>query len=258
MSKAIVDMDLLKRVHSESEMWLSEFGEPSNGGYTAAFVDLEQVIAQPAEAEGVEIIGYVNPENIERMRKGELCGYMIEDKEDERRSCAVITLESHVAALSVERIRADVAAADANDAERALATVTAERARLLHSQQVLMQSRNAHRDERDKLRAAISDPEAVHVNMKRGTIAKPSLRSMIDLYGEVVNGEDAQLLEIARLRAEVEALRPDAELYRRLRDLPDDQVGTAGVPCVAVPRGPFSGTYVSGAELDAAMAAKEA
>lgn len=56
------------------------------------------------------------------------------------------------------------------------------------------------------------------------------------------------------LRAEVEALRKDAELYRRLRDLPDDQVGAPGVPCVAVPRGPFSGTYVSGEELDAAMA----
>lgn len=72
--------------------------------------------------------------------------------------------------------------------------------------------------DRTKLCAAISDPEAVFVNMKRGTIAKPSLRSMIDLYGEVVNGDEAQLLEIARLRAEVEALRPDADRYLWLRD----------------------------------------
>jgi len=36
----------------------------------------------------------------------------------------------HIAALSAERTRADVAAADANDAERALAAVTAERDRL--------------------------------------------------------------------------------------------------------------------------------
>lgn len=60
------------------------------------------------------------------------------------------------------------------------------------------------KQERDQLRAALSDPEAVFVNMKRGTIAKPSLRSMIDLYGEVVNGDEAQLLEIAKLREEVD------------------------------------------------------
>lgn len=71
--------------------------------------------------------------------------------------------------------------------------------------------------ERDKLRAAISDAEAVFVNMKRGTIAKPSLRSMIDLYGEVVNGDEAQLLEIGKLRAQVETLRHLAgELYQVL------------------------------------------
>jgi hypothetical protein len=57
------------------------------------------------------------------------------------------------------------------------------------------------------LKAAISTPEAVFINMKAGTIPKPSLRSMVDLYGEVINGEDAQLLEIARLRAEIEDLR---------------------------------------------------
>lgn len=65
--------------------------------------------------------------------------------------------------------------------------------------------------ERDALRAAISDPESVFVNMKRGTIAKPSMRSMIDLYGEVVNGDEAQLLEIAKLRAEVERLNLHVE-----------------------------------------------
>ncbi|WP_443190964.1 hypothetical protein [Pseudomonas indica] len=61
--------------------------------------------------------------------------------------------------------------------------------------------------ERDQLRAAINDPEIVFINMKAGTIARPTLRSMIDLYGEVVNGDEAQLLEIARLRADVEAMR---------------------------------------------------
>ncbi|MDH0639074.1 hypothetical protein N5D52_19240 [Pseudomonas sp. GD03860] len=62
-------------------------------------------------------------------------------------------------------------------------------------------------NQRDQLKAAISSPDAVYLNMKSGAITKPTLRSMVDLYGEVVNGEDAQLLEIARLRAENEALR---------------------------------------------------
>lgn len=65
--------------------------------------------------------------------------------------------------------------------------------------------------ERDQLRAAISDPESVFVNMKRGTIAKPGLRSMIDLYGEVPNCDETQLLEITQLRAEVERLQSEME-----------------------------------------------
>lgn len=61
--------------------------------------------------------------------------------------------------------------------------------------------------ERDQFQAAIATPESVFINLKAGKIPKPSLRSMIDLYGEVLNGEDAQLLEIAKLRAENERLR---------------------------------------------------
>jgi cell division protein FtsB len=56
-----------------------------------------------------------------------------------------------------------------------------------------------------------------------------------------------------QLRAEVQALRKDAELFRQLRDLPDELLGAPGVPCVAVPEGPRSGRYVSGPDLDAAM-----
>lgn len=77
------------------------------------------------------------------------------------------------------------------------------------------------------IKAAIADPDQVFVNMKTGAIAKPSLRSMVDLYGEVVNGDEAQLLEIARLRAENEALRPDAERYRYMRDFPYNNAARA-------------------------------
>lgn len=101
--------------------------------------------------------------------------------------------------------------------------------------------------ERDQLRAVIGNPETVFLNMKRGTIAKPSLRCMIDLYGEVVNGDEAQLLEIAKLRAEVEALRKDAERYRWLKECEPEEIDI-------VIENP--GDDLDSA-IDAAMAAKE-
>lgn len=69
------------------------------------------------------------------------------------------------------------------------------------------------REQRDQLLAAISSAESVFVNMKRGTIPTLSVRCMVDLHGEVVNGEEAQLLEIAQLRTEIEALREKAEKF---------------------------------------------
>jgi hypothetical protein len=54
---------------------------------------------------------------------------------------------------------------------------------------------------------AVTDPELMFVNMKSGRFAKISLRSAIDLHGEVINGDDSQQLEIARLRAELAELR---------------------------------------------------
>ena len=68
--------------------------------------------------------------------------------------------------------------------------------------------------ERDRLKDAIATPESVFINLKAGKIPKPSLRSMIDLYGEVINGEDAQLLEIAKLRAERDQLKAENEALR--------------------------------------------
>ena len=58
---------------------------------------------------------------------------------------------------------------------------------------------------------ALQDPEVVLVNMLRGNIAKLSARSISKLYGDVINGDEAQLAEIARLRALLaeETLRAD-------------------------------------------------
>jgi DNA repair ATPase RecN len=104
MSKVLVDRDLLERLMRAD----ADMGREGSASFTLdasdrldrAWAELRAILAQPTEAEGVEIIGYVNPENIERMKHGELCGYMIEAKEDKRRSCAVMTVESHLAALS--------------------------------------------------------------------------------------------------------------------------------------------------------------
>lgn len=75
---------------------------------------------------------------------------------------------------------------------------------------------DSFRAERDQLKAAISTPELVFINMKSGRIAKISLRSAIDLHGEVINGDDAQQIEIAKLRAEVAGLKTGYEAYEQV------------------------------------------
>lgn len=68
----------------------------------------------------------------------------------------------------------------------------AEVARLQHdiARHVEIASAEATRAEQlqaevDQYRTALADPIAVHANMLRGSIAKPSIRSMLHLYGEV-------------------------------------------------------------------------
>lgn len=51
----------------------------------------------------------------------------------------------------------------------------------------------------------LKDPATVHALMLRGVIAVPSVRSMVDLRGEVPNGEDVQLLRIAELQEQLAA-----------------------------------------------------
>lgn len=82
--------------------------------------------ARPAEVEGVVIAAKCV--NRKRLRHNAmLSDYGLTLPHGE----ALVRQSDHIAALSAERTRADVDAADANDAERALAAVTAERDRLL-------------------------------------------------------------------------------------------------------------------------------
>lgn len=98
--------------------------------------------------------------------------------------------------------------------------------------------------ERDQLKDAIATPESVFINLKAGKIPKPFLRSMIDLYGEVVNGEDAQLLEISKLRAESDQLKAENELLRKLAGKNSSELRKASAwICRAVEVGTESATH---------------
>lgn len=78
-------------------------------------------------------------------------------------------------------------------------------------------------------------------------------------HGEYVASEDYDALaaENERLNARIAELSHDAELYRRLRSVPEELLGAPGVPCVAVPTGAKSGRYVSGDDLNAAMSVQQ-
>lgn len=53
-------------------------------------------------------------------------------------------------------------------------------------------------DEIERLRAVMSDPAAVHINMLRGAIAKPSIRNIVHLYGADALIEVAQQMSASR------------------------------------------------------------
>lgn len=69
----------------------------------------------------------------------------------------------------------------------------------------------------DGVRPLLADPAAVHVMMLRGSIARPTWRHMVDLLGEVPNGEDVQLSRIAQLQEELaQALDMTRELTKTI------------------------------------------
>ena len=84
-----------------------------------------------------------------------------------------------------------------------------------------------------ELEAAIKDPVTVFLNMKRGAIATPSVRLWSKLFGEVLNDDNAQLFEIARLRERVTELEAAlrniaAEVDGNIRECVRDCVNQRG------------------------------
>jgi len=134
MSKVLVDRELLEKVCN------SKVDRIGNAGFWSALEELSGALAQPAEAEGVEVVGFLYKNNGQALTAADMDADTFAlmarsdfDGEVEklvRQSDHLAALSARTAALSAERTRADVAVADANDAERELAAVTADRDRL--------------------------------------------------------------------------------------------------------------------------------
>lgn len=94
---------------------------------------------------------------------------------------------------------------DAIAAEAERDTLRARVAELAEVRQQYVDANEARIDAEAEL-AKVTDPNAVHVNMLRGTIAKPSVAQIKHLYGDAI----ADPAELTRLREENEQYRESA------------------------------------------------
>lgn len=63
----------------------------------------------------------------------------------------------------------------------------------------------------------------------------------------------AYYARLAFMRGTREIVTLDAARYRTLRDVPSDQLGQAGVPCISLPTGNHTGQHLTGADADHAI-----
>ena len=92
-TKLLIDRELLEQVASEFEH--------DNDRYMLGR-ELRKVLDAPPQPEGggLDVVGWIAPENIARMKRGGLCGFMVQDKQDDRRTCAVVTAEDAQRAIA--------------------------------------------------------------------------------------------------------------------------------------------------------------
>lgn len=230
MSKVLVDRVELE----EAAKWLEVHSSSSGSAEAFAAEALREAIAQPAEAEGVQLRRYTpisQGDHIPAMNSCDQGGW--------------VRHSEHLAALSAERARADVAVADANDAERALVAVTAERDKIKADYEYLL--KNAH-----SLNGALTNTERDRIAV---TAERDRLREEVERIALENDGHDQRRIrwaeELKQLRAEVEALRKNAERYAHLKAAWDDDVLIGHLD---------SNVHPSDWDrvIDAAMAAKEA
>ena len=93
MTKVTIDRELLERIPLDV---LKTYG------YAQTAHKIESILAAPPQPEGggLDVVGWIAPENIARMKRGGLCGFMVQDKQDDRRTCAVVTAEDAQRAIA--------------------------------------------------------------------------------------------------------------------------------------------------------------
>ncbi|TLX52769.1 hypothetical protein DN824_21920 [Stutzerimonas nosocomialis] len=164
-------------------------------GLTAEqWVAAKNALAQPAEAEGVEVVGYLcgSPDEPE-------IGHWLDEEASEAFQCQALIRESdHLAALSAERTHADVAVADANDAKQAFLQAQQDTA-------ALMDLWGAATDEGAELRAALS---AVTAERDGLAAARMAYASEFEPDG---NGEP----DIGRVHSNIRELKAERDRLRQ-------------------------------------------
>ena len=272
MNRVLVDREWLKRLHRDLDacqkvIWLGLRG--ADPAYCQDAQDrlkeIDELLAQPAEAEGVELVPFwvlfdaTTPEPFIKKHMPEGVLAFFDNEEDARRAKALHPGTDYkrapyvrAAALSAvtaerDRLAAALSAPDTIKAEPAgdydnlrkqflsLRMLANSNAKMVHHWRA-----QCDRETREALLA-----NAASVNAERDT------NSMLTDALETAERERDQL------RAEVDALRKDAERYRWLRD-----------PCsgaehvIYYSRGDYGRGLMSGsmldAAIDAALAAKEA
>lgn len=96
------------------------------------------------------------------------------------------TIENLAAALAEARDDVRLWKCEAADRSEGMVQLNLDRAAMGVENLQLSERATAAEAERDEMRAVLSDPSAVHINMLRGGIAKPSVANIIHLYGDQV------------------------------------------------------------------------
>lgn len=162
MSKVLVDRELLRDCSAELSDWRMSFPDAETGRTDRLVGAIDAILAQPAEAEGVEVVGVI-------------------DEADE--GCFVELMHDRTFRLGEKLVRQ-------SDHLAALATVTAERDRLDELSESLGRQiadagkrEIAYREERDQLRAEV---EA----LRRQAASEPNLyRAVIHALRRAADGQ---------------------------------------------------------------------
>lgn len=246
MSKVLVDRELLERTVKHLE-WDGDGSQTvmqyAQQGDSLAN-ELMDCIAQPAEAEGVDF--GINGRSV---RVSQEAYSIFLDRERYLRED-----------LDSERTRADVAVADANDAERALSAVTAERDRLQRNLNFTEQWYAERFERLADLGKSAGCWDAMAAIIANGTADPYEPPTYAQQLVRANHRADVAERERDQLRAKVEALRKDAVRWRYVRLQGDD---THWLNLLRVDLDEFGGNI--NAAVDAlidgeapAMAAKEA